>query len=219
MGTAHGVEMRGSIGGIILAGGSGSRMNYQDKPLLTLGSRRIIDFIISSAFTQVDELILNVNRHPERFLDLGLPIVIDEYASTAGPLAGVLAGITWYRRHRSDIGFLASFPGDTPWFPDTIVSLMQYKMQQDGSDVAWLCTQGQLQPLFSVWSFAVADRIAIALAQGVYSPMAFIRSQSNTLVKIDDYPLGHFDNINNPEELQRARNLARHLEQKGSGNI
>lgn len=208
--------MQGRTGGIILAGGSGSRMNYQDKPLLTLGSQRIIDFIISGAFTQVDELILNVNRHPERFLDLGLPVVMDDYGSAAGPLAGVLAGITWYRRHRSDIGFLASFPGDTPWFPDTIVGFMQHKMQQDGSEVAWLCTQGQLQPLFSVWSFALAGRIATALAQGVYSPMAFIRSQSNTLVKIDDYELGHFDNINTPEQLQRARNLALHFEQNDS---
>jgi molybdopterin-guanine dinucleotide biosynthesis protein A len=212
---ANGVKMQGRTGGIILAGGRGSRMHFRDKPLLRLGKRRIIDFIVASALAQVDELIINVNRHPERFLDLKLPIVMDDYGSEAGPLAGVMAGITWYTRHRSDTGFLACFPGDTPWFPETIVQLMQQRMQEDGSDVAWLSTRGQFQPLFSVWSLAVAESLADALTRGVYSPMTFIKSQSNTLVTIDEYEAGHFENINSPGDLWDARKYAHQLFKTG----
>lgn len=197
-----------TIAGVVLAGGKGSRLNYSDKPLLEIGGRTIIESILDIASGQVGRLIINVNCNPERYTRFNLPIISDEGSDFAGPLAGILATSNYVVAHLPEVKTIACFPGDVPWFPGDIVKSMLKAMHETRSEVAWLRTDGQVQPLFSVWSVTLGPALRDALMRGMYSPMQFILGRRHTVV---DYPQllpGFFSNINTPEDLESAKNLA-----------
>lgn len=182
-------------------------MNYSDKPLLDVGGRVILESILHTASNQVGSLIINVNCNPESYTRFNLPIIKDD-SDFKGPLAGILSAFNYAEKNLPEITTIACFPGDVPWFPDDIVESMLKAMSETGSEVAWLRTNGQVQPLFSVWSVKLRMALEGALQGGIYSPMQFILSRRHVLV---DYPRlspGLFCNINTPEDLQMARNMA-----------
>ncbi|MDP2141089.1 MAG: molybdenum cofactor guanylyltransferase MobA [Gammaproteobacteria bacterium] len=193
------------ITGVILAGGQGSRLNYEDKPLLDLGGKPIIEYIIENAKVQVAELLLNVNRHTEKYAQFRIPIIGDCVEGYVGPLAGVLSAMKWCKAHGHDRGIVACFPGDVPWFPQDIVQRVATKMLANDSETGWLRTDGQYQPLFSLWSMKLHDELETALRQHVYSPMEFILSTRHVLLEIDGSSTEHFLNINSPHDLDKAR--------------
>ena len=182
-------------------------MNYSDKPLLEVGGRVILESILHTANDQVGSLIINVNCNPERYTRFNLPIITDD-SDFKGPLAGILSAFNYVATNRPEVTKIACFPGDVPWFPDDIVESMLKAMRETGSEVAWLRTDGQVQPLFSVWSVKLRVALEDALQGGIYSPMQFILSRRHALV---DYPRlspGLFCNINTPEDLEMAQNMA-----------
>ncbi|MDO9318817.1 MAG: molybdenum cofactor guanylyltransferase [Gammaproteobacteria bacterium] len=193
---------------MILAGGKGSRMNYSDKPLLEIGGRTIIESILDIANRQVGRLIINVNCSHELYNRFNVPIISDSRGDFAGPLAGILSTIYWVTTHVPAAKIIVCFPGDVPWFPGDVVERMLQAMQETGSEVVWLRTDGQVQPLFSVWSITLGPALEDALARGMYSPMQFIRSRRHATVDYHQLAPGFFNNINTPEDLESARGLA-----------
>ena len=55
------------ITGLILAGGQGSRMGGIDKGLQLLGGKPMVAHVIARLAPQVDEILVNANRNPERY--------------------------------------------------------------------------------------------------------------------------------------------------------
>ncbi|MES3006352.1 MAG: molybdenum cofactor guanylyltransferase MobA [Pseudomonadota bacterium] len=197
-----------TVAGVILAGGKSSRMNYTDKPLIKVGGKLIIEHILRVARTQVDPLIINTNRNIDHYTCFNLPILKDCKGEFAGPMAGILTAINWVKVHHPDAQAVACFPGDVPWFPDDIVERMSLAMHNQDVEVVWLRTNGQVQPLFSLWSVGLAGALDDALNRGMYSPLQFILSRKNTVVEyINEWP-GAFMNINTPEDLAQAEDLS-----------
>lgn len=190
--------------GVILAGGRGARMSAADKPLLMLADKPIIEYVIENAWLQVDSLLISANRNLEQYARYGLPVVEDSIEGFRGPLAGILSAMEWCSAESPESRFIACFPGDVPWFPDDVVELLAGDMASD-TEITWLSTAGQLQPLFSLWSVDLRPAVREALAAGLYSPMQFIRSRNNRLLTLDNNPPGYFDNLNSPADLERAR--------------
>lgn len=196
-----------TVAGVVIAGGKGSRMNYLDKPLIEVGGRTIIERIVCTARGQVSSLIINTNCNLEGYTRLNLPIVMDN-REFAGPMAGILTALDYVATNLPGIKKIACFPGDVPWFPGDIVEGMLEAMHESASEVAWLRTDGQIQPLFSVWSVTLRQALEDALKKGMYSPMQFILGRKNTVV---EYPIpspGFFSNINTPEDLEAAKRIA-----------
>ena len=195
-----------NIMGIILAGGKSSRMQFRDKSLMPLAGKPVIEHIIANARSQVGGLLINVNRHPEHYASYGLPIVADTCGQDAGPLAGILAGME-YCHHQGTSQVLACFPGDVPWFPGNIVTQLEELRSQEATQVCYASTNGQWQPLFSVWSVALLPVLRQALANRVFSPMMLIQSLPHSVLVLDNPAPGHFDNLNTPDDLARAEAL------------
>lgn len=194
-----------TICGIILAGGKSSRMGFENKALLELGGMSLIAHVIEGAAPQVGQLLINANRDLERFEQLAIPVVEDAYGPDAGPLAGIVTGMQYCRKHIPSARAVACFPADVPWFANDIVARMAHALDADSTQVAWLCTGGQLQPLFSLWPLALENVLVAALGKGTYSPMALIRSLPNSLLSIAQSKTGEFENLNTPADLARAQ--------------
>ena len=104
------------ITGIILAGGRGSRMGGVDKGLQLFNGTTLIQHAIHRLQPQVGQLLINANRHLEMYQALGLPVLADDLADFAGPLAGFLVGLT-----HCQTPYLVTAPCDTPCFPTDLV--------------------------------------------------------------------------------------------------
>jgi len=196
------------INGVILAGGKGTRMHFQEKPLLMVGQKRVIDWILQAASSQVENLVLNINRETEQYVSLGLPMVTDATGVDGGPLAGIYAAMCWNSEVHPESTHLACFPGDVPWFDANYVQRSMQMMAREHTQIGWLQTHLQRQPLFSVWEMTLAPVLKDALCRGVYSPMSFIQSQRNSMVLITDTHQGHYWNLNTPEDLLLAQTMA-----------
>ena len=78
-----------SITGIILAGGKSRRMGGVDKGLMDFLGKPMVAHVLQRLTPQVDEVFINANREPERYAVFGQPVVQDDIADFAGPLAGL----------------------------------------------------------------------------------------------------------------------------------
>ena len=70
-------------------------MGGGDKCLLPLGGRPIVEHVIARLRPQVAALALNAGGDASRFARFALPVVPDDVADFAGPLAGILAAMDW----------------------------------------------------------------------------------------------------------------------------
>lgn len=198
---------KNSICGVVLAGGKSSRMQFENKALLQLGESPLITHVIAGAQPQVAQLVINANRDLERFEEFGIPVLADSHGPEAGPLAGILTGLQYCHEHIPQAQALACFPADTPWFPADIVAQLAQVLDSESTQVACLRSNGQWQPLFSLWSLTLAEVLIAAIRDGLYSPLALIRSLPHSVLNITTSAPGDFENLNTPVDLARAQAL------------
>jgi molybdenum cofactor guanylyltransferase len=110
------VASPGQVAGVILAGGKASRMGGADEALLPLAGKPLLAHVIARLATQVSDIVISANGDLSRFASFGLPVIADSLAESAGPLAGLLAGLEWHAKNRPELSYVVSVPTDTPFF-------------------------------------------------------------------------------------------------------
>ena len=76
---------KSKILGVILAGGKGTRMGGEEKGLIKLGNKSLIEYSIERLQPQVSKLVINANSNLSRYSKFNLPIVSDPLAGFLGP--------------------------------------------------------------------------------------------------------------------------------------
>lgn len=206
---AQSMISKSEIGGVILAGGKASRMDFRDKTLEPLHGKPLLQYVKATAAPQVNQLVLSVNHNIERYQAFGLPITSDRDASYAGPLLGILSAMYWFldTQPNKEIRYLACFPGDVPEFPHDVVSQLARQLSEKSASVAYICHRGQIQPLFSLWHLDLVKQIEEAVAAGLYGPKLLFGSLKAISVNYDDATQASFCNINTAEDLHDTAQL------------
>jgi molybdopterin-guanine dinucleotide biosynthesis protein A len=197
--------------GILLAGGKSSRMGGGDKCMRPLGGRPILAHIIERLRPQVSYMIVNANGELGRFAPFGLTVVEDSVAGFAGPLAGVLAGLEWIKKHRPDIACGVTVATDTPFFPADLVQRF-LALQGDRLALAVASSAAGIHPVIGLWPVALAGDIKDALKHGLHKVGAFTEQRGAIEVPfppvtIAGTEIDPFFNINRPEDLAEAEAL------------
>jgi molybdopterin-guanine dinucleotide biosynthesis protein A len=81
---------------LILAGGSGKRLNYREKALIPIMGRTMIEHILEKLDPIVDQVIISVRDEAQKsLLEKYTPdrIMVPDKYSDVGPLAGILEGL------------------------------------------------------------------------------------------------------------------------------
>lgn len=73
------------ISWVILAGGKATRMGGQDKGLITLNGRPLIEHVHSILSAQTHDLLINANRNIDAYHEYA-PVVGDEFQDFPVPL-------------------------------------------------------------------------------------------------------------------------------------
>lgn len=200
--------MPSDIVGVLLAGGQSRRMGGGDKCLKSLGGVTLLERAIARARPQAGTLILNANGDPTRFEGFGLPVVADIVEGFSGPLAGVLTGLEWARRHAPEAAWVATFATDAPFFPSDLVSTMMAELLGAGAQLACAKSGDRTHPVFGLWPVELADELRAALVdEGVRKIDMWTARYKLTEVSFPTVPFDPFFNLNRPEDLAQAEHL------------
>ncbi len=195
-----------SIIGVILAGGLARRMDGRDKAFITLDSTPLLDRAITRLSPQVDAIAINSNSDPALFAPYPHPLIPDEDDSRAGPLAGVLAGLT----HAAGQGatHIVTAAVDTPFFPADLVTRLRDAATDENVPLACAMTGGRTHPVFGFWPVSLRDDLAAAMADGMRKVDRWTAKHGCATVPFSADPFDPFFNVNTPEDLARAVTLA-----------
>lgn len=195
---------------LLLAGGLARRMGGGDKCLVELAGRPLLEHVIARIRPQVDGLLLNANGDPARFSAFGLPVVADPVEGFQGPLAGILAGLSWLREHAPDVRWMVSVATDTPFLPRDLVHRLYAAVQSEGTRLACAASDGRTHPVFGLWPVEIADDLRRALLkEGIRKIDVFTARHPLSVVTWPAEPFDPFFNVNTPGDLALAEELLR----------
>ena len=197
------------ITGVVLAGGRGTRMGGVDKGLQPFEGTPLALHALRRLAPQVGRVMLSANRNDSTYSALGAtfgaPVWPDDIAGHAGPLAGILAGLS-----HCGTPYLLSVPCDTPRFPtdlaarltdalsvaDAEIAIPDALEQLDDGTIAW-----RAQPVFCLLSTALRDSLARFVDSGGRKVGAWAAGHRTVRVRFDRPGDG-------PEAFYNANTLA-----------
>lgn len=191
------------IAGCIIAGGLARRMGGGDKGLRRVGDMTILARVSARLRPQVAMLALNANGDPSRFAVYGLPVLPDPMQDHPGPLAGILAGLTWAREMGA--AWLVTAPGDAPFLPEDLVARLLAGRGQ--ARFACALSAGQAHPVAALWPVSAEPDLRAALLSGQRAIHRFTAGHV-AHVEWDTQPTDPFFNMNTPEDAAEAERLA-----------
>jgi molybdopterin-guanine dinucleotide biosynthesis protein A len=180
---------------VILAGGRAERMGGQDKGLLPLAGRLMINHVLRILRPQVGELLINANRNLDDYRALGCRVISDDIGLFFGPLAGMLAAL-----NASNTPYLLTAPCDSPLLPNDYAQRMVAALTQEHAELSVAHHGQRLQPVFALLRAELRDSLRDYLTTGERKIDRWFAQHRMAVVDFSDQP-AMFRNINTPEEL------------------
>lgn len=187
------------ITGVVLAGGKSSRMG-QNKALMTLGGRRLIDRVVD-VLRQVFSNLLLVTNSPEVYADLGLSMAQDVFPDK-GSLGGLYSAI-----YHAPTPYSFVVACDMPYLQSTVLDYLLTQIAE--YDVVIPDIRGELQPLHAVYNKTCLPPIQRRLEANRLKIVGFLPEVHVRTVQADelqsfDPDLRTFQNLNTWEEFSAA---------------
>jgi molybdenum cofactor guanylyltransferase len=183
-----------NITAVILAGGMARRMDGQDKGLIELNGRPMIEYIIEALKPQVDSILINANRNLEQYRGYGYPVVKDIMGDYLGPLAGMASGLQACSSDR-----ILTVPCDSPFVPPVLVAKLNAGLLEQDADLSVANNSERMQPVFAIIRRHLLASLLAYLGDGGRKIETWYAEHKMALVDFSDWP-DTFININTPED-------------------
>ena len=193
------------ITGVVQAGGRSMRMGGAPKALIELGGRRIVERVVAAITPVVDDVIIVTNT-PELYGFLGLPMVSDVFPEH-GSLGGIYSGL---KAAGGDVAFTVAC--DMPFLRADVARLVIDRAGD--ADVVIPRVGEQLETMHASYAKTCMPAIEARLRAGRLKIIGFFDDvRVVEIAEADVRRLGDpdivFMNVNTPDELARARDVAR----------
>ena len=142
-------------------------------------------------------MLISANRNPDRYGELGCPVLPDRIEGFAGPLAGLQAAL-----FATGMPLVASVPCDSPFLPADLVQRLRAGLEAKLADIAVPRAGNQVHRAFCLARREVRPGLDAFLASGERRVGLWHASLNVAVVDFDDQPEA-FGNINTAEELAR----------------
>lgn len=185
------------ITGVILAGGRGSRMGGVDKGLVSVSGKRLVDHVLEGLLPQVGRVLINANRNPEQYEEIGQKVISDELTDFQGPLAGFASAM-----NATDSEFLLTLPCDAPKVADFFVQRLANDLAEQNASIAVAHDGQRLQPVHALLRVDLLEDLIAYLEAGERKIDLWYARHPMVKVDFSDIP-EMFDNINTPEQRDR----------------
>ncbi len=183
-----------SVTAVILAGGMARRMGGQDKGLIELNGRPIVEYIIEALRPQAEHIVINANRNLAQYGCYGYPVVEDIVSEYCGPLAGMASGLRAATGDR-----IVTVPCDSPFVPPILVERLNSALMTGDIDLSVAQDGQRMQPVFTMLRRRLLPSLLAYLENGGRKVDTWYASHATALVDFSDWP-ETFININTPRD-------------------
>ncbi len=191
-------ERRYRITGVILAGGRATRMGGQDKGLLPLAGKTMIEHVIEALKPQVGDIIINANRNPAEYARHGYRVLPDLLEGYCGPLSGIATALRAARTR-----YVLTAPCDSPFVPGTLAERLLHALSASDADIGIAHDGERLQPVFALLRCNLLDSLLAYLRAGERKVEPWYRRHAYVLCDFSDTPEA-FVNMNTPADIRAA---------------
>ena len=200
-----------NILGAILAGGQSKRMG-KDKLFIEFNNKKLIEHTIDKVKKYLKKVIIVTNQDNEFFSENNLTTVKDCIEGQLGPLVGILTAMKWAKENLSKCSWIATFPCDTPFFPESIIKNFIEESEKKESLILCASSHGRKHNIFGLWSLDLYDKLKDDLINKKVRKVQDWTEKNkikNLEFKFKDYD--PFFNINTEEDLEFAKKLSRKI--------
>lgn len=190
---------KNNITAVILAGGKGRRIDGQDKGLIQLSGRPLIEYIIDAIAQQTSKILINANRNIARYSEYGHPVIADTLSDFQGPLAGFAIGM-----EQAQTRYIVTLPCDGPFVTDDLVSRMATVMAEKNAEIVVAHDGTRLQPVYALLSVTLLPSLKSFLASGDRKIDRWYAQHQFALADFSDRPES-FLNINTPDDQEKIQ--------------
>jgi len=197
-----------NILGAILAGGQSRRMG-KDKLFLELNNKKLIEHTIDKVKKYFKQVIIITNQNNEFFLKNNLTTVKDCIEGQLGPLVGILTAMKWAKDNSNKCSWIATFPCDTPFFPESIIESFIEESKKKESLLFNASSHGRKHNIFGLWSLDLYDKLKNDLVNNKIRKVQDW-TEKNKIKNLEFKFKGYdpFFNINTEEDLEFAKKLS-----------
>jgi molybdopterin-guanine dinucleotide biosynthesis protein A len=200
---------RNAITAIILAGGQGRRMGGQDKGLIEIGGKPMVEHVLDAVGPQAAAVVISANRNLERYRALGCAVVADATGDSLGPLAGILAGLA-----ATTTRYALVVPCDAPLLPADLGRRLYTALRRAGKRLAVAHDGERVQPLFLLMDTGLGRALDGYFKTGGRRVDLWVKRQRPAVADFHSEARA-FTNVNEPADMKAP---LRHLAARyGSG--
>ena len=182
------------ITAVILAGGKARRMDGEDKGLINLNGRALIDYIISALRPQAGDILINANRNLQQYGRYGLPVVADMLGDYIGPLVGMATGM-----HTTERPYIVTVPCDSPFIPGMLVETLYRSLDEQQADISVAHDGTRMQPVFALLRCELLPDLLAYLDEGGRKVDTWYDRQRLAIADFSN-TADTFLNLNTPED-------------------
>ena len=200
-----------NILGAILAGGQSKRMG-KDKLFLELNNKKLIEHTIDKVKKYLKKIIIITNQDNKFFFENNLMTVKDCVEGQLGPLVGILTAMKWAKENLNKCSWIATFPCDTPFFPESIIKSFIEESKKKESLIFCANSHGRKHNIFGLWSLDLYDKLRDDLINKKIRKVQDWTEKNkikNLEFEFKDYD--PFFNINTKEDLEFAKKLSKKI--------
>lgn len=184
----------------ILAGGKSSRMNYNNKALLSYKEKKFIEYIIEAGKDYKEIIIISNNL--QEYKGFNLRVVEDIYKGN-GPLSGIHSALI-----NSTTDKVLCIACDMPLITQNVLNVIgNYNGEYD---VLVPSVNERLQPLCGIYSKSILPKIEEAIKENNNKLQLLIRSLNLKVIEGDDkskFIERDFSNINTEKEYRELEEV------------
>ena len=200
-----------NILGAILAGGQSKRMG-KDKLFLELINKKLIEHTLDKVKKYLKKIIIITNQDNKFFFENNLTTVKDCVEGQLGPLIGILTAMKWAKENLNKCSWIATFPCDTPFFPESIIKSFIKESEKKESLILSASSHGRKHNIFGLWSLDLYDKLENDLINKKIRKFQYCTEKNkikNLEFTFKDYD--PFFNINTQEDLEFAKKLSKKI--------
>lgn len=183
----------------VLAGGQSSRMG-QEKGLLKLGEKRMVEYVIEQLKPLVREVKIVAND--PAYQVFGYEVLEDEEKGL-GPLGGIYTALKYTRTH-----FNLIVSCDMPFINSEAVQCML--VNAGTADIIIPTSEGRMQPLFGIYAKSCLAGMEAAVRERRLQLRSLIQEFNYQLLPMEESGIDNrllFKNVNTPEEFVEAQKV------------
>ncbi|WP_077609566.1 molybdenum cofactor guanylyltransferase [Clostridium sp. Marseille-P2415] len=184
-----------NVSAIILAGGKSSRMNYQNKALLSFKGKNFMEILINELTDVADEVLISQQELQQKVTE-GYTIVNDNFPD-CGLLSGIEAGLTYCKNESLIVAAC-----DMPMLNKELFYILLQHIEN--YDAVIPVVNGKTEPLAAIYQKKSLKEIRSQLRQGVYCVKTLLEQLNVRYIDGKKYGFNadNFKNINTTEAYE-----------------